>query len=91
MQLDLARQDVAKAQASQEKQRNELERAVIELEKLRDRYEKLKTQSEKMEKDNEKLRMEVDSCNKMSKLIVNNKSFFRSHNKNEDKHLPQIK
>lgn len=59
MQLDLARQDVAKAQATQEKQRMELERAVIELEKLRDRYEKLKAQCEKMEKDSEKIRMEA--------------------------------
>lgn len=70
MQLELARQEIAKVSGGQDKQRYELERAVIECEKLRDRYEKLKMQTEKVEKDNEKLRMELAQAERRQTLAA---------------------
>lgn len=43
----------------QDRQRQELERAVIECEKLRDRHEKFKLQMDKLEKENEKLKVDL--------------------------------
>ncbi|KAG5882397.1 hypothetical protein JTB14_020537 [Gonioctena quinquepunctata] len=68
IQLDLARQEVAKVSSGQDKQHHELERAVIECEKLRDRYEKLKIHAEKLEKENERLRSEFTQVERRQTL-----------------------